>query len=150
MTNKKPHRLTGCSWCGAGSNRRHKDFQSFALPTELPHHYFISSEPPHKPARTTFLLFESSSRSGRTSPPPLESSKEFQSFALPTELPHHYFISSEPPHKPARTTFLLFESSSRSGRTSPPPLESGKDFQSFALPTELPHLARRSLGVGGP
>ena len=25
------------SWCGAGSNRRHKDFQSFALPTELPH-----------------------------------------------------------------------------------------------------------------
>jgi site-specific DNA recombinase len=24
-------------WCGAGSNRRHKDFQSFALPTELPH-----------------------------------------------------------------------------------------------------------------
>jgi hypothetical protein len=27
-------------WCGAGSNRRHKDFQSFALPTELPHHPF--------------------------------------------------------------------------------------------------------------
>ena len=27
-------------WCGAGSNRRHKDFQSFALPTELPHHLF--------------------------------------------------------------------------------------------------------------
>ena len=25
-------------WCGPGSNRRHKDFQSFALPTELPHH----------------------------------------------------------------------------------------------------------------
>src|SRR5271163_2852969 len=24
-------------WCGAESNRRHKDFQSFALPTELPH-----------------------------------------------------------------------------------------------------------------
>ncbi len=24
-------------WCGAGLNRRHKDFQSFALPTELPH-----------------------------------------------------------------------------------------------------------------
>jgi hypothetical protein len=32
-------RLKGLSvlWCGAGSNRRHKDFQSFALPTELPH-----------------------------------------------------------------------------------------------------------------
>ena len=26
-------------WCGPGSNRRHKDFQSFALPTELPHHF---------------------------------------------------------------------------------------------------------------
>ena len=24
-------------WCGPGLNRRHKDFQSFALPTELPH-----------------------------------------------------------------------------------------------------------------
>src|SRR5450432_1384086 len=27
-------------WCGAGLNRRHKDFQSFALPTELPHRVF--------------------------------------------------------------------------------------------------------------
>ena len=26
-----------CLWCGPGLNRRHKDFQSFALPTELPH-----------------------------------------------------------------------------------------------------------------
>ena len=25
-------------WFGAESNRRHKDFQSFALPTELPNH----------------------------------------------------------------------------------------------------------------
>ncbi len=25
-------------WRGAESNRRHKDFQSFALPTELPSH----------------------------------------------------------------------------------------------------------------
>ena len=31
------------SWCGAGSNRRHKDFQSFALPTELPHHLNFQS-----------------------------------------------------------------------------------------------------------
>ena len=29
--------LDNLLWCGAGSNRRHKDFQSFALPTELPH-----------------------------------------------------------------------------------------------------------------
>ena len=28
-------------WCGAESNRRHKDFQSFALPTELPHHIYL-------------------------------------------------------------------------------------------------------------
>ena len=27
----------GLEWCGTESNRRHKDFQSFALPTELPH-----------------------------------------------------------------------------------------------------------------
>src|ERR1700753_1268525 len=26
-------------WCEPGSNRRHKDFQSFALPTELPHRF---------------------------------------------------------------------------------------------------------------
>ena len=29
--------LKNKKWCGAESNRRHKDFQSFALPTELPH-----------------------------------------------------------------------------------------------------------------
>src|ERR1700739_4364963 len=33
------------SWCGAGSNRRHKDFQSFALPTELPHRLPASFRP---------------------------------------------------------------------------------------------------------
>jgi hypothetical protein len=31
--------LASLTWCGAGSNRRHKDFQSFALPTELPHRF---------------------------------------------------------------------------------------------------------------
>ena len=39
---KSPGFFQGFQWCGAGSNRRHKDFQSFALPTELPHHYFHS------------------------------------------------------------------------------------------------------------
>ena len=33
---KTQHKLS-LLWCGAGLNRRHKDFQSFALPTELPH-----------------------------------------------------------------------------------------------------------------
>ena len=35
---KNPLIINGFVWCGPGSNRRHKDFQSFALPTELPHH----------------------------------------------------------------------------------------------------------------
>ena len=35
---KTPTLLLRSLWCGPGSNRRHKDFQSFALPTELPHH----------------------------------------------------------------------------------------------------------------
>jgi hypothetical protein len=37
---KPPTTMSGVWWCGPGSNRRHKDFQSFALPTELPHHSF--------------------------------------------------------------------------------------------------------------
>gem|GEM_PF-4168329 len=40
-------------WCGAESNRRHMDFQSIALPTELPHRktsgkcnkFFLLGEP---------------------------------------------------------------------------------------------------------
>ncbi len=38
-------------WCGAGSNRRHKDFQSFALPTELPHHWDKMLSCPQTPVR---------------------------------------------------------------------------------------------------
>ncbi len=33
------------AWCEPGSNRRHKDFQSFALPTELPHQSYFQSFP---------------------------------------------------------------------------------------------------------
>ncbi len=29
-------------WLGTESNRRHKDFQSFALPTELPSHFMTN------------------------------------------------------------------------------------------------------------
>ncbi len=29
------------SWCELGSNQRHKDFQSFALPTELSHLFIV-------------------------------------------------------------------------------------------------------------
>ena len=31
-------RISGLWWCHQESNRGHKDFQSFALPTELWHH----------------------------------------------------------------------------------------------------------------
>lgn len=37
LKQKTPTSLLRSLWCGPGSNRRHKDFQSFALPTELPH-----------------------------------------------------------------------------------------------------------------
>ena len=31
-------------WCHQESNRGHKDFQSFALPTELWHHHFLFAD----------------------------------------------------------------------------------------------------------
>ena len=31
------HNCLTLKWCGRELNPRHKDFQSFALPTELPH-----------------------------------------------------------------------------------------------------------------
>jgi hypothetical protein len=37
---KNPNNYVEGLWCGPGLNRRHKDFQSFALPTELPHHSY--------------------------------------------------------------------------------------------------------------
>ncbi len=34
---KNPNISVEVLWCGPGLNRRHMDFQSIALPTELPH-----------------------------------------------------------------------------------------------------------------
>ena len=34
-------RISGLMWCHQESNRGHKDFQSFALPTELWHHRYV-------------------------------------------------------------------------------------------------------------
>ncbi len=58
--NKKPSqtiRLQGFNiplvWCRRESNPRHKDFQSFALPTELLHHFCGS-------AKVVFLAFYTS------------------------------------------------------------------------------------------
>ncbi len=35
-------RISGLGWCHQESNRGHKDFQSFALPTELWHHRVVA------------------------------------------------------------------------------------------------------------
>gem|GEM_PF-5094150 len=60
-------------WCHQESNRGHKDFQSFALPTELWHHFC-------KSATVAFKQWcHQESNRGH---------KDFQSFALPTELWH--------------------------------------------------------------
>ena len=37
-------RISGLLWCHQESNRGHKDFQSFALPTELWHRMWIAAE----------------------------------------------------------------------------------------------------------
>ena len=37
-------------WLGAESNRRHADFQSAALPTELPSHHFLMFAHRERPA----------------------------------------------------------------------------------------------------
>ena len=37
---RNPLGLSGFLWCWEESNCRHKDFQSFALPSELQHHHF--------------------------------------------------------------------------------------------------------------
>ena len=36
---ENPLCLSGLKWCWEESNCRHKDFQSFALPAELQHHF---------------------------------------------------------------------------------------------------------------
>ena len=36
---ENPLCLSGLKWCWEESNCRHKDFQSFALPSELQHHF---------------------------------------------------------------------------------------------------------------
>ena len=36
--------VTAFLWCHQESNRGHKDFQSFALPTELWHHHFLFAD----------------------------------------------------------------------------------------------------------
>ena len=43
---KKPI-LGVCMWSGAESNRRHMDFQSIALPTELPDRAVVKIEMPY-------------------------------------------------------------------------------------------------------
>ena len=43
-TKKRPTHCKPLSWCHQESNRGHKDFQSFALPTELWHQSFATAK----------------------------------------------------------------------------------------------------------
>ena len=43
-TKKRPTHRKSLSWCHQESNRGHKDFQSFALPTELWHQSFATAK----------------------------------------------------------------------------------------------------------
>src|SRR5436189_1582444 len=46
-----------CEWCpGAGSNHRHRDFQSRALPTELPGHSRLNRGPARRARSLTVAL----------------------------------------------------------------------------------------------
>src|SRR5690606_9511135 len=62
-------------WCQLDSNQRHKDFQSFALPTELWH-------------LSRFCFGSVTCQIGWCQLDSNQRHKDFQSFALPTELWH--------------------------------------------------------------
>ena len=88
--NRPLYHLSSMSkWCHQESNRGHKDFQSFALPTELWHLLIyvcrtntLTSNQRYK-ANAYFILWcHQESNRGH---------KDFQSFALPTELWHRIF-----------------------------------------------------------
>ena len=135
-------------WLGTESNRRHADFQSAALPTELP------SRSPNQYFRATYrrnsvkfplLIFPDGSEWWLGT----ESNRrhaDFQSAALPTELP------SRSPNQYFRATYrrnsvkfplLIFPDGSEWWLGT----ESNRrhaDFQSAALPTELPSRPERS------
>jgi hypothetical protein len=51
IDNCAPSETEGAQWTGTESNRRHKDFQSFALPTELPVRIFPNLASPKGEAK---------------------------------------------------------------------------------------------------
>ena len=69
--------LTKRRWYHQESNRGHKDFQSFALPTELWHHQYNLNDSCMTNKKNVWYHQESN-----------RGHKDFQSFALPTELWH--------------------------------------------------------------
>ena len=59
--NKKTSYQSNCFfllWCHQESNRGHKDFQSFALPTELWHHHFLFASAKVRPFFDNAKFFE--------------------------------------------------------------------------------------------
>ncbi len=77
-------------WRGAESNRRHYDFQSYALPTELPRHIRVAR------AGETWDHSTRLSESGKQRPDDLEGQRrwptavDIQSVAAPRRVDHHF------------------------------------------------------------
>ena len=53
---ENPLCLSGLKWCWEESNCRHKDFQSFALPSELQHHFAFGIAKIDKNAEVTKIF----------------------------------------------------------------------------------------------
>ncbi len=125
-------------WPGAELNRRHADFQSAALPTELPSHYsLLSLLITDFSSGITLALLALAFTAAR-----LAAQAAGQSAALPTELPSHYsLLSLLITDFSSGITLALLALAFTAAR-----LAAQAAGQSAALPTELPsHYSLLSL-----
>ncbi len=114
-------------WRGPESNWRHYDFQSYALPTELPRHSrkVEGTSHPARPDKAAIIPYESAGPKGR----PGRSTSlygggfgvadDFQSYALPTELPRHSrrVEGTSRPARPDKAAIIPYESAGPKGPT---------------------------------
>ena len=152
-------------WCPkVESNHRHKDFQSFALPTELSGHIlfladstFLGIEPPTQLRKLLSWLQFVSDKLSATLVCFLRSPKElpffrgplsFQSFALPTELSGHIlflvdstFLGIEPPTQLRKLLSWLQFVSDKLSATLVCFLRSPKELPFFRGPLSLQSFA---------